>query len=97
MCVGIPMRIERCDDGMAECAGRGRRERLNTMLLGDLPPPVQIHTIFSGAVAANSTQPRARTRGCHPRDRKRRFMVPDHRKAPSDAQCSVILKFNRIR
>ncbi|MGE5160189.1 MAG: HypC/HybG/HupF family hydrogenase formation chaperone [Betaproteobacteria bacterium] len=38
MCVGIPMRIERCEDGMAECAGRGRRERLNTMLLGELPP-----------------------------------------------------------
>lgn len=28
-------------------------------LLGDLPPPVQIHTIFSGAVAATSTQPTA--------------------------------------
>jgi len=38
MCIGIPMQVERCDDGMAECAGRGRRERLNTMLLGDLSP-----------------------------------------------------------
>ena len=37
MCVGIPMQVERCEDGMAECAGRGRRERLNTMLLGDVP------------------------------------------------------------
>ena len=37
MCVGIPMQVERCEDGMAECAGRGRRERLNAMLLGDLP------------------------------------------------------------
>ena len=37
MCVGIPMVVERCEDGMAECAGRGRRERLNTMLLGDVP------------------------------------------------------------
>jgi hydrogenase expression/formation protein HypC len=37
MCVGIPMMVERCEDGMAECAGRGRRERLNAMLLGDVP------------------------------------------------------------
>jgi hydrogenase expression/formation protein HypC len=38
MCVGIPMRVLASDDGMAECEGRGRRERLNAMLLGDLAP-----------------------------------------------------------
>jgi hydrogenase expression/formation protein HypC len=36
MCVGIPMQVVKCEDGMAECAGRGRRERLNAMLLGEL-------------------------------------------------------------
>jgi hydrogenase expression/formation protein HypC len=36
MCIGIPMRVIRTDDGMAECEGRGRHERLNTMLLGDV-------------------------------------------------------------
>ena len=36
MCVGIPMRVLAYDDGMAECEGRGRRERVNAMLLGAL-------------------------------------------------------------
>jgi hydrogenase expression/formation protein HypC len=38
MCVGIPMRVVAHADGMADCEGRGRRERINTMLLGDLAP-----------------------------------------------------------
>jgi len=38
MCVGIPMRVVSSEDGMAECEGRGRRERLNAMLLGELAP-----------------------------------------------------------
>lgn len=38
MCVGIPMQVLAAEDGMAECEGRGRRERLNAMLLGDLSP-----------------------------------------------------------
>jgi hydrogenase expression/formation protein HypC len=38
MCVGIPMRVTSSADGMAECEGRGRHERVNVMLLGALPP-----------------------------------------------------------
>lgn len=38
MCVGIPMRVIRAEDGMAECEGRGRHERLNVMLLGSVSP-----------------------------------------------------------
>jgi hydrogenase expression/formation protein HypC len=38
MCVGIPMQVISSEDGMAECEGRGRRERLNVMLLGALVP-----------------------------------------------------------
>lgn len=34
MCIGIPMKVLRCDDGMADCEGHGRRERLNVMLVG---------------------------------------------------------------
>ncbi len=34
MCVGIPMQVISSEDGMAECEGRGRRERLNAMLIG---------------------------------------------------------------
>jgi hydrogenase expression/formation protein HypC len=31
------MQVIRCEDGMAECEGRGRRQRLNVMLLGSVP------------------------------------------------------------
>lgn len=37
MCIGIPMRVLHIDNGMAECAGQGRSERLNLMLVGDVP------------------------------------------------------------
>jgi hydrogenase expression/formation protein HypC len=37
MCLGIPMQVVSCDDGMALAEGRGRRERLNLMLTGDQP------------------------------------------------------------
>ena len=38
MCVGIPMQVLSSADGMAECEGRGRRERVNVMLLGAVVP-----------------------------------------------------------
>ena len=50
MCVGIPMRVIRTDDGMAECEGRGRRERLNVMLLGDVPPGAWVLAYHGWAV-----------------------------------------------
>ena len=50
MCVGIPMRVISSDDGMAECEGRGRRERLNAMLLGDLAPGAWILAYPGSAV-----------------------------------------------
>lgn len=37
MCVGVPMRVIASSLGFAECEGRGRRERVNTMLVGDQP------------------------------------------------------------
>jgi hydrogenase expression/formation protein HypC len=37
MCVGIPMRIVEIGDGVATCEGRGRRERINVMLIGAQP------------------------------------------------------------
>lgn len=54
MCVGIPMRVLSSEDGMAECEGRGRRERLNTMLLGDLMPGAWILAYQGSAVRAMS-------------------------------------------
>ena len=54
MCVGIPMRVLGSDDGMAECEGRGRRERVNAMLLGDLVPGTWILAYQGSAVRALS-------------------------------------------
>ena len=50
MCVGIPMRVLSSDDGMAECEGRGRRERVNTMLLGDVVPGTWILAYQGSAI-----------------------------------------------
>jgi hydrogenase expression/formation protein HypC len=50
MCVGIPMRVIANDDGMAECEGRGRRERLNTMLIGDVAPGAWVLAYQGSAV-----------------------------------------------
>jgi hydrogenase assembly chaperone HypC/HupF len=50
MCVGIPMQVISCEDGMAECEGRGRRERLNVMLLGDLAPGAWVLAYQGSAV-----------------------------------------------
>lgn len=50
MCVGIPMRVLGSEDGMAECEGRGRRERVNAMLLGDLVPGAWILAYQGSAV-----------------------------------------------
>jgi hydrogenase expression/formation protein HypC len=54
MCVGIPMRVLSSEDGMAECEGRGRRERVNAMLLGDLVPGAWILAYQGSAVRAMS-------------------------------------------
>lgn len=50
MCVGIPMRVIRSEDGMAECEGRGRREHINAMLLGDLAPGTWVLAYQGSAV-----------------------------------------------
>jgi hydrogenase expression/formation protein HypC len=52
MCVGIPMQVISSEDGMAECEGRGRRERLNAMLIGALEPGAWILAYNGSAVRA---------------------------------------------
>jgi hydrogenase expression/formation protein HypC len=59
MCVGIPMRVLNCEDGMAECAGRGRSERLNTMLIGDLPAGTWV-LAYRGCAMRSMTEDEAR-------------------------------------
>ena len=36
MCLGIPMQVVEVDGAFAWCEGRGRRERLNTLLLEEV-------------------------------------------------------------
>lgn len=50
MCVGIPMQVISSEDGMAECEGRGRRERLNAMLIGAVAPGTWILAYNGSAV-----------------------------------------------
>ncbi len=50
MCVGIPMQVISSEDGMAECEGRGRRERLNAMLIGAVVPGAWILAYNGSAV-----------------------------------------------
>lgn len=37
MCIGIPMRIQSCGDGIAVAEGRGQTERLNMLMVGEVP------------------------------------------------------------
>jgi hydrogenase expression/formation protein HypC len=38
MCIGVPMQVVGSDDMFAECEGRNGRQRLDTMLVGQVPP-----------------------------------------------------------
>jgi hydrogenase assembly chaperone HypC/HupF len=38
MCIGIPMQVVELDGAFAWCEGRGRHERLNTLLLEKISP-----------------------------------------------------------
>ena len=38
MCIGIPMQVVDIGNGRPWCEGRGRREQLDMMLVGDAPP-----------------------------------------------------------
>ena len=59
MCVGVPMRVVSSEDGMAECEGRGRRERLNAMLLGELRPGAWV-LAYQGSAVREMTEDEAR-------------------------------------
>ena len=59
MCVGIPMRIVEIGDGVATCEGRGRRERINVLLVGPLPRDAWI-LAFQGAAVLEMTEAEAR-------------------------------------
>jgi len=58
MCIGIPMQVAELDGAFAWCEGRGRRERLNTMLLEELTPGDWVYATL-GQARETLTQQRA--------------------------------------
>ncbi len=49
MCLGIPMQVVEVDGAFAWCAGRGRRERLNILLLGETSPGDWVYAVHGQA------------------------------------------------
>ena len=61
MCIGIPMQVVSGEDGMAVCEGRGLRERLNLMLVGEQPPGTWVLAFQGSAVRVLSPEEAAQT------------------------------------
>ncbi len=49
MCLGIPMQVTEIDGAFAWCEGRGRRERLNTLLLEEVSPGDWVYAVLGQA------------------------------------------------
>jgi hydrogenase expression/formation protein HypC len=54
MCIGTPMKIVRCEHGVALAEGRGQTERLNMLMVGDLAPGSWV-LAFQGAALRSMT------------------------------------------
>ncbi len=59
MCIGIPMRVLEGGEVVALCEGRGERQRINMMMVGDCPPGSWVLT-FLGAARDRLTEEEAR-------------------------------------
>jgi len=53
------MRVVEIADGVATCEGRGRRDRINTLLVGEVPPGAWI-LAFQGSAVREITEAEAR-------------------------------------
>lgn len=49
MCLGIPMQVVEVEGPFAWCEGRGLRERLNTILLGEVSPGDWVYAVLGQA------------------------------------------------
>ncbi len=49
MCFGIPMQVVEVDGVFAWCEGRGRRERLNILWLGETSPGDWVYAVLGQA------------------------------------------------
>ena len=54
MCIGTPMKIVHCAHGTATAVGRGRTERLNMLMVGELPTGSWV-LAFQGAALRTMT------------------------------------------
>ena len=60
MCIGTPMKIIRCEHGMAVAEGRGQTERLNMLMVGELPPGTWVLAFQGSALRVISAEEAAR-------------------------------------
>jgi hydrogenase expression/formation protein HypC len=61
MCVGVPMQVVSAEPGVALCEGRGRRERIGTLLTGDQPAGAWILVYQGSAVRTMTAEEAAAT------------------------------------
>ena len=61
MCIGIPMQVADIGDGRRWCEGRGRREQLDMMLVGDAPPGTWVLAFQGSARRLMTADEAART------------------------------------
>ena len=61
MCIGIPMQLVDTGNGLRWCEGRGRREQLDMMLVGDAPPGTWVLAFQGSARRVLTADEAART------------------------------------
>jgi len=61
MCIGTPMKIVACEHGMAVAQGRGQTERLNLLMVGELPPGTWVLAFQGSALRVISAEEAAQT------------------------------------
>lgn len=49
MCIGIPMRVLESGEATALCEGRGERQRINMLMVGDCPAGSWVMTFLGSA------------------------------------------------
>jgi len=62
MCIGIPLQVVSCDEQTALCEADGRRERLNTLLIGPQPVGTWVLSFQGSAIRVLTEDEAAQTR-----------------------------------
>jgi hydrogenase expression/formation protein HypC len=61
MCIGIPMQVVGVEGGATICAGRGRREPIDTALVGAVPPGSWVLAYHGSAIRTLTDEEAAQT------------------------------------